>query len=149
MGFAPDEITHIRLAAFQGLGEMDLTKIEIVGTPLESVSRQFLKPSTEIIGIAPNIHVFAGGACRPGCFAWARVALDGLLKRGEIDKYGDLTFIIGKNATVPQKLQGQVFVIGDCAAEYQDRGMFFEGCPPFAIWELRKMLKEKSESQRD
>jgi len=143
MGFSPHDITHIRLASLQGLGEIDINTINIVGTPLESVSRQFLKPSTEIIGIAPNVHVFAGGACSPGCWAWARVGLDGLLKRGEIDKYGDLTFIIGKNPTVPQKLKGQVFIVGDCAAEYQDRGMFFAGCPPFAIWELRKILKEK------
>jgi len=145
MGFSPADIAHIRLAALQGLGEMDITKIEIVGTPLESVSKQFLKPSTEIIGIAPNVHVCAGGACSPGCWAWARVALDGLLKRGEIDKYGDLTFIIGKNPSVPRKLKGQVFVVGDCAAEYKDKGMFFAGCPPFAIWELRKILKEKSQ----
>lgn len=144
MGFSPNDITHIRLAALQGLGEMDLSKIKIVGTPLKKVSRQFLSPSTEIIGIAPNVHVYAGGACRPGCFAWARVALDGLLKRNEIDKYGDLTFIIGKNPTVPPTLKGRVFIVGDCAADYKDKGMFFPGCPPFQIWELRKLLKEKS-----
>ena len=144
MGFSPYDITHIRLAALQGLGEIDISKIKIVGTPLKKVSRQFLTPSTEIIGIAPNVHVYAGGACRPGCFAWARVALDGLLKRNEIDKYGDLTFIIGKNPTVPPTLKGRVFIVGDCAAEYKDKGLFFPGCPPFQIWELRKLLKEKS-----
>jgi uncharacterized protein (DUF362 family) len=144
MGFLPSDITHLRLAALQGLGEIDLSKIQIVGAPLKEVRRQFLPPSTEIIGIAPNVHVYAGGACRPGCFAWARVALDGLLKRNEIDKYGDLTFIIGKNPTVPPNLKGQVFVVGDCAAEYKDKGRFFPGCPPFQIWELRKILKEKS-----
>ncbi|MDD1777766.1 MAG: DUF362 domain-containing protein [Candidatus Helarchaeota archaeon] len=144
MGFSPRDITHLRLAALQGLGEIDLSKIQMVGTPLKNVSRQFLCPSAEIIGIAPNVHVYAGGACRPGCFAWARVALDSLLKRDEIDKYGDLTFIIGKNPTVPPNLTGQVFVVGDCAAEYKDKGKFFPGCPPFEIWELRNFLKEKS-----
>ncbi|NVM53228.1 MAG: DUF362 domain-containing protein, partial [Candidatus Helarchaeota archaeon] len=142
MGFSPSEITHLRLAALQGLGEIDIAKIKTVGVPLDSVSQQFLKPSNEIIGIAPNVHVYAGGACRPGCFAWARVGLDGLLKRKEIDKYGDLTFIIGRNPTVPEQLKGHVFVVGDCAEKYKDKGMFFEGCPAFDIWKLRKILKE-------
>ncbi len=143
MGFSPHDITHLRLAALQGLGEIHLENIKVIGTPLNSVSRQFLKPSTEIIGIASNVHVYAGGACRPGCFAWARVGLDGLLKRGEIEKYGDISIIIGKNPPVPPQLQGHVFIVGDCAAEYKDRGMFFPGCPPFDIWQLRKTLKEK------
>lgn len=143
MGFSPTDITHLRLAALQGLGQIDTDKIQMVGDPLNSVSHQFLKPSTDIIGIAPNIHVYAGGACRPGCFAWARVGLDGLLKRNEITKYGDLTFIIGKNPTVPEKLEGRIFIVGDCAAEYKDKGTFFKGCPPFEIWRLRNILKEE------
>ena len=145
MGFSPNDITHLRLAALQGLGEIDLSRIKLVGDPLESVSQQFLKPSNEIIGIAPNVHVYAGGACRPGCFAWARVGLDGLLKRNEIDKYGDITIIIGKNPTVPENLKGHVFVIGDCAAEYKDKGIFFESCPGFGVWKLRKILKEQGQ----
>ncbi|TFG05048.1 MAG: DUF362 domain-containing protein [Promethearchaeota archaeon] len=146
MGFLPREITHIKLAALQGLGEMDLTKINFIGIPLENVSRQFLRPSTDIIGIAPNVHVYAGGACRPGCFAWTRVGLDRLIKRNEINKYGELTFIIGHNANVPENLVGSVFVIGDCAAEHREKGTFFEGCPPFEVWDLRDTLKKAKKS---
>lgn len=146
MGFSPNDIAHIRLAAQQGLGVMDLTKIKVVGSSLDSVSRQFVHPSTEIIGIASNVHVYAGGACRPGCFAWARVGLDRLLKRNEIDKYGDITLIIGKNPKVPNDLKGHVFVVGDCAEQYKDKGIFFKGCPPFEIWDIRSRLKELSKA---
>ncbi len=143
MGFSPEDITHIRLAAQQGLGIMDLTEIELLGIPLESVTRQFLKPSTEIIGIAPNVNVYAGGACRPGCFAWTRVGLDRLIKRNELDKYGDITIIIGKNPMVPEKLEGNIFVVGDCAEVHKEKGVYFKGCPPFEVWDLRKVLKER------
>ena len=146
MGFSPEDITHIRLAAQQGLGTMDLSEIEIVGTPITSVSQEFLKPSTEIIGLASNVHVYAGGACRPGCFAWTRVGLDRLIKRNELDKYGDITIIIGKTPMVPENLEGNVFVVGDCAAAYKDRGYFFEGCPPFDVWDIRKILKERAKN---
>lgn len=146
MGIKPSDVTHIRLAAIQGFGQIDLAKIKIVGVPIESVSREFIKPSSEIIGLARNIHVFAGGACRPGCFAWTRVGLDRLIKRNELQKYGELTFIIGKNPTIPDELKGHIFVIGECAAEHKDKGMFFEGCPAFDIWRLREILKEKGKS---
>jgi hypothetical protein len=141
MGFSPTEIAHIRLAARQGLGEMDLAHIQTLGAPIEAISRKFLRPSTDIIGLAPNIHVHAGGACRPGCFAWTRVGLDRLIKRGELDKYGDLTFIIGNDPKIPDDLKGHVFVVGDCAIEHKDKGHFFGGCPPFEIWDLREKLK--------
>ncbi len=143
MGIPPQDVAHLRLAALQGLGEIDLDKIKVVGTSLESVSKEFIKPSSEIIGIAPNVHVYAGGACRPGCYAWTRVGLDRLIKRGELEKYGDITFIIGKNPTVPETLKGNIFVIGDCAAEHKEKGYFFPGCPPFEVWDIRKILKEK------
>ncbi len=141
MGFSPQDITHLRLAHLQGLGEIDLKKITLLGAPIDTVSQQFLRPSNEIIGIAPNVHVYAGGACRPGCFAWARVGLDRLIKRNELTKYGAITIIIGKNPAVPDDLRGQVFVVGDCAEDYSDRGYFFKGCPAFDVWDMRKILK--------
>ncbi|MHA1277023.1 MAG: DUF362 domain-containing protein [Candidatus Helarchaeota archaeon] len=142
MGFSPSNITHLRLASLQGLGVLNVKNVKILGTPIDSVSQHFMKPSNEIIGIAPNVHVYAGGACRPGCFAWTRVGLDRLIKRNELDKYGDITIIIGKNPTVPRNLQGHVFVIGNCAEDYKDKGHFFKGCPAFDVWDLRKILKE-------
>ena len=41
-----------------------------------------------------------------------------------------LIFIMGKHADVPEKLpeDAVVFVIGDCASEHQDKGIFCGGC---------------------
>ncbi len=41
MGHNPLEIPHIKLAGERGLGELDLSKIEVVGTPLEEVAHPF------------------------------------------------------------------------------------------------------------
>ncbi|MFP4056633.1 MAG: DUF362 domain-containing protein [Candidatus Brocadiia bacterium] len=41
MGIEPRRIRHLRLAGEQGLGELDLAKIEVRGASIESVRRQF------------------------------------------------------------------------------------------------------------
>ena len=43
MGVSPKDIKHLRLAEEKGLGTCDLSKIEVLGHPIESVRRKFRK----------------------------------------------------------------------------------------------------------
>lgn len=43
MGVSPKDIKHLRLAEEKGLGTCDLSKIEVLGQPIESVRRKFRK----------------------------------------------------------------------------------------------------------
>jgi len=52
MGIAASEVDHLRFAGFTGLGVTALGRIEVVGTPLASVSRRFKR--------APSVETFAG-----------------------------------------------------------------------------------------
>ncbi len=133
MGFEPQEIPHIRLAALQGLGEMDLNKIELKGASINEARKRFKRPSADVMGIYPNVEVYVGCACNEGCLAWTRVELDRLRKHGLVEKVGKINLIIGQDAKVPEKLEGRVYIIGDCAEEYKEKGVFLQGCPAFEI----------------
>lgn len=52
MGIAASEVDHLRFAGFTGLGVSDLSRIEVVGSSLASVRRQFKR--------APAVETFAG-----------------------------------------------------------------------------------------
>lgn len=138
MGFEPESIPSLRLAQIQGLGTLDMSKIHVRGVGLRSVRKQFRKPSTELIGVFPRVNVYVGGPCQCGCYAWARVGLDGMKKHGVLDKVeGDLNIIMGVSPPVPEKLSGTTFVIGDCSVKHRDEGIFISGCPPFDTWKMR------------
>lgn len=133
MGFEPQEIPHIRLAALQGLGEMDLSKIEVKGESIDKVQKRFKRPLTDVMGVFPNVEAYVGCACNEGCLAWTRVELDRLRKHGLVEKVGKVNLVIGHDVKVPERLEGRVYIIGDCAEDHKEKGIFVKGCPAFQI----------------
>jgi uncharacterized protein (DUF362 family) len=143
MGFEPESVTSVRLAQIQGLGTLDLNQIAIKGENMNSVRANFRKPSTEVVGMFPHVNVYVGGPCQSGCYAWTRVGLDGMKKHGVLDRINeDINVIMGVSPTIPEKLQGTTFIIGDCAEKHKDKGIFIPGCPPFDTWKMRTYFPE-------
>jgi uncharacterized protein (DUF362 family) len=143
MGIEPTSVPSLRLAQAQGLGTLDLSRIDVKGVSLNTVRRQFKGASTEVIGVFPKVNVYVGGPCQRGCNAWARVGLDGMKQHGVLDGLKeDINIIMGVSPSVPEKLRGTTFVIGDCAARHRDKGIFIPGCPPFDAWKMRKHFEK-------
>lgn len=134
MGFdARREIPMLRGAEMAGLGTADLRRIQCVGTPVEKVQRPFRRGDIHLIGLDPRIEVYMGGACE-GCLHFTRTGLDFYLAHPKLlAGVEKITFIIGANAEVPEKLdhgptRSYVFVVGDCAEKHRTRGIFLPGC---------------------
>lgn len=129
VGFHPYEISTTRIAEVENLGTGDLDKIAVKGKKIEEVKYYLKRPVTSPLGVWSNVEVFAGGACIP-CLAILRQALDRLEKEGRIGELGKITCLIGVDPPIPEKLQGKVFILGDCAQKYKRLGTFIPGCPP-------------------
>jgi uncharacterized protein (DUF362 family) len=134
MGFdAKHDIPMLRGAEMAGLGVATLKQIDVVGTPIGKVQRPFKRGNIHLIGLDPRIEVYMGGAC-DGCLHFTRTGLDVYLANPALmEGVEKITFIIGDNAEVPEKLdhhppQSYVFVVGDCTSRYKDRGIFLPGC---------------------
>jgi hypothetical protein len=120
MGFSPDEIPAVRIAGTQGLGEKDLSKIEVVGTPADEVRRIFKRPNIDPIGLIPGIEVIVQQTC-PGCFANVRGALDnfnvsGIDMKDFNERVGDVYVLAGGVPDFDPKLVAgkHLIVAGDC-----------------------------------
>lgn len=114
IGFDPKEIDTTRLADEYGLGEGDLSAIEVLGDGIEDVRRPFARPEIALdTELFPGLKIIAGDYCR-SCEYYTRRGLDKLKDAGYFDKKHDLTVVIGKNPPVPEKLEGQVIMLGDC-----------------------------------
>jgi len=142
MGFSPEEVPATRIASMQGVGIGDLRRIEVRGTPIESVIRRFERAPFFADGIDPDFRMYIGGACIgckvtiiQGCVnlhgaLQGRATFTPQIKRETFRRlFGHLTIISGVTAPVPEERDdGLVIVVGNCAKEHKDRGIFLPGC---------------------
>lgn len=152
MGFETIEIPAVRVAATEGLGERDIDKIEVVGTPIAEVRTFFKRPMIDPIGLIPGINVIVQQTC-PGCFANTRGGLDGFNVSGIdmaefIEKVGEIYIVAGGVPDLqPELVKGKhLFVAGDCWKYFPSKGKVEEamklaksvteypGCAPVYIF---------------
>ena len=139
MGISADEVETTRLAAAQGIGIGDLSRIKVVGCAINEVRKSFKRPDCRIGGIHPGIDIIKGGPCIH-CYGRARIFLDTLLQEGIHDNGGIKTLIVGVKPRIPDldEIEGDVVFVGDCAIEAGDnlryglgkRAWCLDGCPP-------------------
>lgn len=137
MGLEADELHFAYTGYFAGLGEIDISKVEIRGPALEDLRIRVRRPIPAFNRFPCNV-VF-GGACWGGLtwllgtfVSWQR---DGTWER--IQKVlGRPTFMIGFNAEDPafeaHLKEGPYFIVGDCAPEKyktHKETTFVPGCP--------------------
>jgi uncharacterized protein (DUF362 family) len=134
MGFdAKHEVPMLRGAEVAGLGVATLDQIEVLGTAIEEVKHHFRRGNINMVGVHPKVQVYMGRTC-DGCLHFTRTGFDVYLANPSLwEDVDKVTFIMGRNVEVPEHLdhnppRSYVFVVGDCAEEYQDRGVFLPGC---------------------
>ena len=105
MGFeAKHEVPMLRAAEMKGLGVATLEEIEVFGASIEKLKRPFRRGNIHLIGLHPKIDVYMGGAC-DGCLHFTRTGLDVYLANPKLmEGVEKITFIIGKEAEVPEQL---------------------------------------------
>ncbi|MDY0000403.1 MAG: DUF362 domain-containing protein [Polyangia bacterium] len=146
MGYAPEEVEHLRFLSDQGLGPGSAEEVELEGAPLlEARARPFKRPRTDLGDFPSSLRFFVGSelACPAGCLGMIRGSLDRFWQAGRWGPVEGLSFLVGKPIEdLPADLDpGRTFVVGDCAEPHRDRGIFLPGCSaaPMAItWALAR-----------
>lgn len=149
MGFAPEEIEHIRVASEYGIGPAGLEEIQILGEPVEKVCRSFQRavpsiPPEEQAKIE-NYH-----ACS-GCLGCAAITVSRLSDMGFFKDHPDRKIHIVIGTKVEKKSYGkQTFFMGNCAERSCENGRFIRGCAPSALDAVNEILRYyKSDAHPD
>lgn len=165
MGFDPMEIPAVRSAGVEGLGEINLKKIDVVGEKVEDVMRHFKRPNDNPMGMYKGMDCVFQQTC-PGCYVNVRGALDSFAISG-IDlpdflaKHGEIVVIAGGVPELdPEYCRDKnVFICGDCwkifpsrilveeAAKLAKTVTYYPGCAPVYIFsklntDLQNMAKK-------
>lgn len=124
MGFETIEIPAVRIAATEGLGEREISRIEVVGTPADEVRSFFKRPMNDPVGLIPGIQVIVQQTC-PGCFVNIRGSLDNFSRfvntKDFVDKLGEVYVLAGGVPDFdPEWVRDRhLFIAGDCWKLFQ------------------------------
>jgi len=128
MGFSPDEIEYLKLAAEQGLVSLDGSGIEVVGEPIDAVARSFKRPPMDL---APQegVTIIEKGACS-ACRGTIRSVFYDLEQMGLLGEIRGLVIVVGPQAEPPEGLGRRPLIMGTCLRHLEKAGRYVLGCPP-------------------
>jgi len=117
LGYDLHEVEHLRLCAEQGLGESDLSRIQVQGVSLERFQRRL--PFQLLGRFHPEVRIVEGRerACVEGCKGNSECILEMLTN--DYHGRGGWTLIFGRGFA-PEDLDdlpGDILVVGPCAAQ--------------------------------
>ncbi len=162
MGFDPIEIPAVRCAGTDGLGEIDVNKIDVVGEQIEDVMKHFKRPNGDPIGMYNGLTCCMQQTC-DGCYVNVRGALDSFAISGiDMDEFlkqrGEVVVIAGGVPSFDPEIckDKTVFICGDCwekfetadkvreGAKLAKKVVYYPGCAPVYIFsklntDLQKM----------
>jgi len=119
MGYATEEVEHLRLAAEWGLGEGQLDRIEVIGN-LNRFRKRY--PYALQRRFHPDVHIVEGReqACVEGCKGNTECALE--ILSNDYPTQGGFSIVFGKGFEDAdlEDLPGDILVVGACTIN--DRG---------------------------
>ncbi|MBM4351945.1 MAG: DUF362 domain-containing protein [Deltaproteobacteria bacterium] len=140
MGFLPEEISHLRLSAERGLGEIQLEKILIEPKDYLKWENPFEPPPTELSLPFPDLVVHDQGSCS-ACLSTLFVLLHRHQDELTDHRLGDDKIHLGIGKHLENVPSGTI-LIGNCTHKMKKRGVFVRGCPPVAS-EVMRSLQSK------
>ena len=128
MGFDPEQVLHVQLAAEAGLGKADLGRIEVRGERIADVARRFLPFQEAMEDRFGAATVIEKNTCT-GCMGELISTFTYLKEAGYANRLADLTLVMGMSDEMPA-VKGTPVIVGKCARAFRDQGVFVAGCPP-------------------
>ncbi|MEE9366161.1 MAG: DUF362 domain-containing protein [Dehalococcoidales bacterium] len=128
MGIDPDTVPTVTLGAAAGLGEKDLTRIDIIGEELKRLKFKAKLPQEQLNRSFPRLEISGKDKACSGCFIPLLSELLTLSEAGATLKM-PLRLCLGDNPDIPE--DRSFLLIGDCAiSEMDEEANSVAGCPP-------------------
>ena len=142
MGFDPEKISHLKLLAEKGLGQIQPKNISVRPEDYLKWESHFDPPPSKLSIHFPGIIIHDEGSCS-ACLSTLLVFLQSYHPQ-LLDRYlkkENIHIGLGKYLNTCPK---GTILIGNCTSKLKSKGIFIHGCPPVAsqIWSnLLKNLK--------
>lgn len=128
MGIDPGEVRTVSLGADAGIGEGNLTRMDIVGEEIKQLKFEVKLPQEQLRESFPLLEIIGAETACSGCLIPLFSVLS-LLQERDIKPERPLAILLGKEPKLPQDKAW--LLVGDCAqVEEKGEGNQVGGCPP-------------------
>ena len=142
IGLDPGGIEYLNLAAQEGLGNADFSKIKIFGLSIDEAKTVLVSAPNKVEAFAkmfPEVKLVDGEACT-GCTNNLYRSLKLVKKNGRIKKLEGMTIAIGKNID-KSLVDSETIYLGNCLHEYKNAKYYKKGCP-FASMDVNAIIDQ-------
>jgi len=149
IGYMPSEILLTVNAAARGLGVMDPGQIEVIGEPLDSVKRRFLRSIEDnpVEGVE-GFQLIQGEATCTGCRNTVMSALIDIRNADQLMYLPGVTVVTG-GAQLPEGVpQESIVTIGKCTPKESQTERHVKGCPPNNAFVVDAIIGGRAEVKR-
>jgi len=150
MGFDPEEIPHLVYARDLGLGSLEDSDIEVLGKPVDVLSRRFVRADEMYAEDEKSLGVrMASSKTCTGCNSGIHGAVAMLKAMGEEAILSELTIAAGRDCDIPDLPKSQLILVGNCISKHKEKGRFVEGCPVISFDLAREISNQEVPQYED
>jgi uncharacterized protein (DUF362 family) len=147
IGYDPAETLLTANAAARGLGVMNADQIEVVGVPLGSVKRRFLRAIEDDPVDVEGFSLIQGEATCTGCRNTVMSALVDMRNADQTMYLPGVTVVTG-DALLPEGLdEDNIVTVGLCMKENRTE-RHVKGCPPNNALVVKAIIGDRAEVKR-
>jgi uncharacterized protein (DUF362 family) len=129
-GFEPDDVPITAEAARRRLGMVRRKDIEIIGKPIESVSRRFMRVVEDERLEIEGANILYGGVACSGCRIGIMSSLFDMKEANQLVYLEDTTIVAG-NPEIPEHIrEASIVTVGQCVPCEKRSKRHVIGCPP-------------------
>ena len=147
-GFEPKEIPITEEAVNRGLGVADRESIEVVGEPIESVYRRFMRVLEDDRLTIEGLNLLYGGITCSGCRMGIMSSLWDMKEANQLDYLHGITLVTG-DPDIPEDVdKDNLVTVGRCIPLDKRGKRYVKGCPPNNLDIVQAIIGGRAKAER-
>jgi uncharacterized protein (DUF362 family) len=147
-GFEPAEVPITAEAARRGLGAVDRQEIEILGEPVEAVSRRFMRVLEDDRLKIEGLDLIYGNITCSGCRMGTMSALFDMKVANQLMYLPGITIVTG-DPKIPKYIpKDSLVTVGRCVPDSKKSKRHVKGCPPNNLDIVQAIIGGRAKAKR-
>ena len=147
-GFEPEEVPITAEAAKRGLGVVGKEDIDVLGEPIEAVSRRFMRVLEDERLKIEGLNLFYGGVTCSGCRMGIMSSLFDMKEANQLNYLEGITIVTGAPEIAEPIPEDSLVTVGRCVPRERRGKRHVRGCPPNNLDIVQAIIGDRAKAER-
>ena len=147
-GYEPEDVLLTINASERGLGNYRSEQIEVIGEPVKSVRRRFLRSTEDDPVQVEGFNLIFGGVTCTGCRNTVMSALADMRNADQLMYLPGVTVVTGDPQMPPFVDMEKIVAVGKCVPQSKQGKNYVKGCPPNNAYVVQAIIGDRGKAKR-